>query len=139
MPDFILSTGGKPWIENFRNEEKARKAVNYRGYKLTSIEPATAEAKAQFENERADTNESPNLEDPGRQVRKGGERGVAEENLRELWSLTKLGKPLRRLSLVLALGIPILFSTLILPGPPGEAKLFLAVDPPPINWSTPYD
>jgi hypothetical protein len=102
MPDFILSTGGKPWIENFRNEEKARKAVNYRGYKLTSIELATAEAKEQFERERADRVESPKPEGPGRQAGTGGGCGVTEENLGELWNLTKLGKPLRRLSLVLA-------------------------------------
>jgi hypothetical protein len=102
MPDFLLSTGGKPWIENFRNEEKARKAVNYRGYRLTSIEPATAEAKAQFERERTQEGESPNLEGPGQQVRKGGGRGVAEGTLGEPWDITKLGKPLRLLSLVLA-------------------------------------
>ena len=64
MPDFILSTGGKPWIENFRNEERARKAVTNRGYNLTSIEPATAEAKEQFERERADRGESPEPESP---------------------------------------------------------------------------
>ena len=64
MPDFILSTGGKPWIESFRNEKKARKAVTYRGYKLTSIELATAEAKEKFERERADRGEGPESESP---------------------------------------------------------------------------
>jgi lipopolysaccharide export LptBFGC system permease protein LptF len=52
VPDFILSTAGEQtWIENFPNEKKARKAVAYRGYELTSIVLATAEAKErQFKN-----------------------------------------------------------------------------------------
>ena len=52
---------------------------------------------------------------------------MTDENPRELWNLTRLGKPLRRLSLVLALCIPILFGISISTGPPSEAKVFLAV------------
>lgn len=54
MPDFILTTSGKPWIENFRDEKRAHKAVARRGHRLTKIVLATAEAREQFEREKTE-------------------------------------------------------------------------------------
>lgn len=52
MPDFILTASGKPWIESFRDEKRAHKAVAKRGHRLTKIVLATPEAREQFDREK---------------------------------------------------------------------------------------
>ena len=49
MPEFVLTTHEKTWIEYFRDEEMARQAVAKRGAKLTKIVLASVVAGEQIE------------------------------------------------------------------------------------------